>query len=540
MAIDTQQQDWWDESWQWMTSYFSTRAQDRWWRTRQERSRWASQIWGQENPTVPDQMRLLRFEIDAAGDKYMTSLRASGVTEPVMGLDQQLDTIRREHDEHSKRLIAAIMRPLRHRVDAGTVLRTATMMTALYVLSPNARETVGAYRDDMREAAKQRIERKTLRKRAKAEGKALVRNREIDKQNLVITRNNEAQGRSTPQEGAQAHLDRVSADDYLGRKWRRRYERIQYRERGMREMFTEQSAGMTEVALLENAARRMRMPGADQQAIMKSYQRLVSKVYEQAEQDGLRREDVAQAARTVLGMRMRDDPRVATLVAELSHGAASPAPARKEYIEGSDVPIDVWRGQFHDTSGRPVDFTRADVPGDSSTIQGAFSLRPMQSTGEHHAQIARTMAITLTDSISTGNTKKFNEDLGAYLIGYIAATRDFDGEGLSAAMQERLHQSRTMFASMVCDGIPPADREQVYDEAFVDAIQMVQAGNPEFAAQWSETYGEQWQDFMRMAVSDPEGAYEQWRKGTGGRGSRGHPDDEREREQGEHESSFGG
>ncbi|BAS11891.1 hypothetical protein AHiyo8_01940 [Arthrobacter sp. Hiyo8] len=86
----------------------------------------------------------------------------------------------------------------------------------------------------------------------------------------------------------------------MSKRWQKRYDDLKFRERGHREMFTPRSAGMTEVALTENAFAALRQPGAQAEEIMESYNTMISRLYRQCEEDGLTREEVAESSRVVL------------------------------------------------------------------------------------------------------------------------------------------------------------------------------------------------------------------------------------------------
>lgn len=498
----------WKEKWDSTKDYFDTKTQAKHDKRAADKEAQRQKLNDSVDLSEAAQVALLRSNIQGAGDKYMESLRDSGILAPGFNEGDRTQKLDMMHRVYGQMMVGACLRPLSQGVKGHTVVRAASTMAAMYMLSPTFRQTVKEYTEPVRTAIKGRIDDQT-RDKADASG------RRAGKANAVIDERNKAVREGNVERVARGEeplpeTEHVDANKYMAKKWRQRYDDLQFRERGNREMYTAQSAGMTEVALTEQAYAKLREPDADAATITESYQSMIKHLYQQAESDGLDREEVAAASRVVLGQRMVQDPRVQVMVSGLSHGAQRMTAPVQERIAGTDRTVKIWRGSFEDQLGREQSHTRYNDPEIKDQVVGAFTMRAPMSVIDHQNAMANTMAMTMADAVARGDMQGFNDDMAAYMVGYQAKAKDFDGSGLPGTMQTRLFQSRTMLASMTSDGLDEGQKQQVYSNAYVDAIEAVHEAFPEFSKQWTEKYGENWQGFMRDAAADPSAAYQLW------------------------------
>lgn len=477
----------WKRGWQRAWTYFETRAQQKWDQQRRQRDAERERIDADPQASEQDRLRLLREETAQSGRSYMDSLRDSNVLAPGFNDDEREEKVSALHSVYAQMMVANCLKPLKQGINASSVVRSASTMATMYLLSSTFRQATREYIEPVSTAIRQRIDRKAESEMQRGQEKAEFRNYLMG-------------DRSQP----------ATAEEYVSTKWQRRYEDLQYRQRGHRQMYTPRSAGMTEVALTENAFFKMREPGADTKTIAESYKAMIELLYQQAEDDGLSREEVAQSSRVVLGERVKDDPRVQTMISNLAHGQQRMSAPHEERIAGTDRTQTVWRGDFEDYCGQDADLTRYQDPENREGIIGAFTLRENMDHADHRSAMGETIAATMADSARQGDMEGFNQDMAGYLMGCVARAQQVDGEGMSGDVPQRLFQSRTMLASMAADGMDIDEQHLLFSSAYSDALEAVQEVYPEFCQQWDETYGQQWQAFTERVGADPQQAYQQW------------------------------
>ncbi|MFB6724930.1 hypothetical protein ACFCV3_32435 [Kribbella sp. NPDC056345] len=480
----------WQDRWDRTRDFFSTRERRR--EEEQVRRREADRE--QTNATADltdrEQLKLLRENVRDAGTRYMESLRASKILVRGFNDDERVEKLSAMHRVHAETMVMAAMRPLNEGVSAASVVRVMSTMAAMYLMSPTFRHIVKERLEPVSTAIQQRID-------AKAESK-------------MNWAQQLASGHEAERRGSRPDTDSVDPGGYLSKKWQKRYADLQFRERGHREMFTPRSAGMTEMALTENAFAALRQPGADTETIMASYTTMIARLYRQAEEDGISREEVTEASRVVLGQRIREDPRVQVMVNGFAHGQWHMSPPHEERIAGTDKMQTVWRGDFVDCTGWPVDPTRYEDAGSRQGVLGAFTLRPQMGHAEHRDRMSETMAMTMSHAAARGDMEAFNQDLAGYMLGCVARAQKVDGQGMPGALPDRLFQSRTMQAAMAADSVSEKDQRLLYSNAYADALEAVDASFPEFAQQWAQRYGQNWQQFIAHVGNDPAEAYDRW------------------------------
>ena len=495
---------------------FETRGQARFAARAEQAAAERAKLRKRRNLTNQEKMSLLRSDIDEARDQYMGALKKSNVLVPGFTNEERTDELEELHNAHSERMMMTCLRPLQRGASVDSVATVASTMAMMWVMSPGFREQVNEYLPGVKKGLNDRIERKAEQKANWAEKRVGKTNRKIAKENEAISRVNELRV-SAGMDPKPLKTD-AAARDLMSDKWRQRYEDIQVREHGRPVPYTDRSAGLTEVGLMEDAFEKMREPDADVRGIRTNYRAMVTNLYKQAEADGVDRTDVAKASQQVLGERLMEDPRLSTMVAGLAHGGVRMSDPHEEVMATSQRRVKVWSGEFEDVHGDQVDMTRYSDPAAQVGVQGAFTLRPPMDLAAHRAQMGQTMAQTMAASAEAGDMKAFNNDLAGYMLGYQAKARDFDGEDLGGGLPERLRASRTMLASMTTDGITEDDQRLAYSHAYTDALSALGEYYPEFQEQWEGTYGEGWKQFMHQSVADPEAAYETlatWERGPG-------------------------
>ncbi|MDP9904766.1 hypothetical protein [Arthrobacter bambusae] len=485
----------WDET---AREFFDTRAQ----RVRDELSgrREAARkaINDRKDLSERDELTLLRRNIQAAGKQYMESLRKSDILVPGFNDNERTEKLSAMHRVYGQMMVTSAMRPLQEGVNTASVVRVMSTLSAMYLMSPTFRQVVKEKAAPVKAAIQERIDQKAQNAHDRAGNRA-------DRHNRVLQARNEQRAAL-----GKPPIKEARAEDYLPKRWQKRYDDLKFRERGHREMFTPRSAGMTEVALTENAFAALRQSGANSKEIMESYNSMISRLYRQCEEDGLTREEVAESSRVVLGERMREDPRVQVMVDGFSHGAQRLSPPHEERIAGTDQVQRVWRGDFQDCRGKPVDPTRYQDTPNGPRVAGAFTLRPQMGAEEHKDRMSEVMAMTMSKAASRGDMTAINETLAGYMLGAVARVRQVDGEGLPGVMPERLFQARTMQATMTADGLGEQQQRLQFSLAYMDALEAVNEAYPEFSQQWRVRYGETFRQFSAAVAADPVGAYNRW------------------------------
>lgn len=413
-----------------------------------------------------DQLAKLKLDTLMAGEKYMDSLKKSGIVAPGDAKSKkgkQAERMTGLHQTYAQMMALSALAPLRQGISAPAVVRTIGMTSAMFLLSPNFRSVIKGLRPNVSKAIKNRIEAR----RDKQGDKAL---------NRLERAESRGKGR-----------------DSLSGKWQRRLDRVERAERGDRDPFTAHSAGLTEVALLESAYAAMRDPRVSQEhraahmaEVQASLDSAMSTLNDYIAADGLDREEVSREARMIIGHRLEAEPELASVFAETGHGRFVRSPAKEMFVVGETEPRQVWVGGF------------VDAVTDREVNRGSFSLRPPANRGEHVVLSARTLGAELEDATTLG-------ELNDMFASYTAASVVRRFPGMSAevedpVVQERMGRAEAMFASMRADGISQTDQRYVYAASFVQAMEGVGEKNPELIAQWEAQYGPAWRENVQEAV----------------------------------------
>ncbi|MFJ2662587.1 hypothetical protein [Arthrobacter koreensis] len=367
------------------------------------------------------------------------------------------------HKAYTSMMVLQCLQPLGQGVSAKNVLNTIGMASAMWMLSPNFRQQVGDFGGQMKDAVTAKIAERRENSLDKTAGK-------VDKK------------------GAK----RAAKGKPLSARWQSRLERVERAQRGGRDPFTAQSAGMTEVALAENAYAAMRVDGADVEGIRDAYTTLREDLYAKAREDGVEPEDIARASRVVIGIRLDDEPDLASVFTELSHGQFAKSDPREVRLGGSGETAHVWTGEFESRLGQPVE-------------TGSFELRGPLDAAQHRKAIADTMTTDMISLIRENGVEGLNLGVTGYAAAW--ALKDHPGHSEMLTMDnplgERLRASRLMRGTMDQDGIPAEEQRHIYSNAYVDALGHISALHPEAEQAWAETYGSNWREDMRDFARDP-------------------------------------
>ncbi|MFE7121790.1 hypothetical protein ACFU99_40810, partial [Streptomyces sp. NPDC057654] len=432
-----------------------------------------------------EQLLKLRAETLLAGEKYMASLRDSKLLVPGFNDEERTQELGAMHQVYMQMMMQSCLKPLSRGVSANSVVQAVGMMMTMRMIAPDFREEMDSYFQPLKAKIQQRIDTRARGMITSAESGIAHRQR-IFKDVPGEARRERLIGSTNPR-------------DHLTKRWRKRFDAMQRRERGHREMFTPDSAAMTEVALMENAFWKMREPGADAGLIRDSYRAMRKRLHDQMEEDGLERQEVVQRARMLIGQRMEYEPELRTMFNGLAYGRIVKAPAHEERITDSDRVRTVWSGEFDDQLGRRL-------PED-----GMFTLRRPMDADAHQVQLAETMTTSMLDALGRDDQKGYAGNMLGYLVGFAARKQGLDTRGLPDMLQRRLDQSEVMIASMDIDGLPAEEQQRVYSNAYVDAMEAVNEKYPDLEAELKRSLGENWQQTLQTAVDDPGAFFEEQR-----------------------------
>lgn len=466
-----------------------------------------------------DELRLLRLNSREAAERYMQSLRESEILVPGFSEDEQqtqLDGLRRVH---VKMMMLGALRPLSQGVNGASVAQSLGAMTTMMILSPDFREEMGTYYAPLKDAVQQRIDDKIRSKAAIADQRVAQHNQLVDERTRTMVQSDPSKAEDAEFMAQRAGL-RKDRSDYLSSTWQRRMDNLNRKERGHRDFYTAETAAMTEVGLMENAFHKMREPGHDAGKVLQSYRAMVKRLREQVAEEGIERTDVVKLSRVIVGQRMEAEPELQVMFNGMAHGRYERSAPHAERTVGSEKVRHVWSGEFHDQKGKKL-------PEDAM-----FTLRIPMSTDEHQAAISEIMSDQMLHSLEKRGMDGFNEAFAGYMVGYSVAEKNaddnphdhIDANDLPDVIRARTNQTEVMMASMIADGHDEKERQRVYSNAYVDAIETVHKAYPDFKRDWEAQFGNSWQKTMFAAVNDPKGFYAQqqsaprsWRTNSAGR-----------------------
>ncbi|MGW6600516.1 hypothetical protein [Streptomyces sp. NPDC055036] len=438
-----------------------------------------------ENLDQREQLLKLRAETRLAGEKYMASLRDSKLLVPGFNDEERGEQLSAMQHVYMQMMMQSCLKPLSRGVNTSSVIQAASMMMAMRMLSPDFKKEMGSYLQPLKDKIQERIDTRTHGMVTSVQA-SIAHRQKLFGDMKSGARRERLVGSTDPR-------------DHLTIKWRKRFDAMQHRKRGHREMFTPDSAAMTEIALTENAFWKMREPDADVGQIRDSYRAMRKRLHDQMDEDGLERREIVQRARMIIGQRMEYEPELRTMFNGVAHGRIVKAPAHEEQIAGTDRVRSVWSGEFDDQLGHRL-------PEDAM-----FTLRRPMDANVHQVQLAETMKISMLDALGRGDQECYGANVLGYLVGFAAKRQGLDTSGLPGILQHRLDQSEVMIASMDIDGLPPGEQQRVYSNAYVDAMEAVNEKYPDLEHELKRSLGENWQQTLQTAVDDPSAFFEEMR-----------------------------
>jgi hypothetical protein len=436
------------------------------------------------------QLLTLRAEVKRAGEQYMESLRDSNLLVPGFNDDERDQEFNVMHQVYMQMMMQGCLKPLTRGVNPSSIIQAVGMMVAMRMLSPDFKKEMNSSLQPLKDKIQERIDARTLSRRSFAQLQADSHNELVDAGTAQKLKRNPGLADDEKFMAGRAGK-KTDRNAYLSKKWQRRMERIEHRERGHREMFTPESAAMTEVALMENAFWKMRDPQNDSDEIYASYRAMRKRLRGQMAQDGLDRQEVVQRARAIIGERMESEPEMRLMFNGMAHGRIVKARPHAGQMAGTGRVHEVWTGEFDDQFGQRI-------PDD-----GMFTLRRPMDADTHQAQLSETMATSMLDGLQHDEQQAYAGSVMGYLVGFAAQKEGLDTRGLPTVLQQRLDQSESMLASMDIDGLPAEKQQEVYSNAFTDAMEEVANQHPGVEQTLMLSFGHDWQSTLQAAVDNP-------------------------------------
>lgn len=396
----------------------------------------------------------LRRDVSRAGDKYMEDVRKSDILKKKQTPKERRSQLTGMHKGYTSMMMMACVQPLSQGLSGESLMSTLGMGAAMWALSPNFRNQVKDSADDVRDSIVKKIKAREMSAINKKQGK-------------------------------------LKGDATLSDKWQKRLDKVERMERGDRDLYTAESAGMTEVALAENAYHAMREEGADLDKIRDTHAATLADLYSLAEQDGVGAEDIARNARLVIGARLEQEPELAGIFTELSHGQYVKGDPQEVRMAGTNETRTQWLGDYKSRLGQTV-------------TSGSFAVREPMNSDQHQEAMADTMAADMIQLSRHHGADGLNMGMASYMAGW--GIKDHPGyKGLSevnSPLGQRLRAADTMRASMTADGISVEDQRAIYTGAYVDAMTIMGDRDPALIEAWNERFGENWKTNMSQFMAD--------------------------------------
>ena len=390
----------------------------------------------------------LQVGIMDAGKQFSDAVRSSDLLQPGQTKETQKKRLTGMHQVYASMMVLQCVEPLRRGLGGANVLSALGMGAAMWTMSPNFRAQIGDFAGSIGKAINDKIESVATKKGEKAIAK---RDKAVDK-------------------GTE---DRLLYRAKYKLFWKKRIERMERMERGDRDPFTAESAALAEVALGEAAYAAMRTEGNDPQQVKDSYEGALSQLYGMVDHDGIPREDVSRAARTIIGRRMAFDPGYASAFTGLAHGMYD----RSEPVEQDGRRV--WAGDFEN-------------PMTGKVAKGSFRARPPMDATGHRMQLREAI---YSEMGSSSTIEELDASLKQMMVAASADTyRGLPEQASDPVMRRRFAKARTAFDSMAADGLNEEQRAFVYTAAYQDAVDALQRANPELGDQWRERFGETWRE----------------------------------------------
>lgn len=414
-----------------------------------------------------DPIAMLKLQTQREQAKFMSSVRKSGIVSEGQSKPTQRRKLSDLQQAYASMMVLHCLSPLQQGVNGRNVMSVVGMGTMMTMLSPNFRSQVGSYVTQIGPMISQAIDKKMEARTVKQGEEARER----------LARLQDRKG-----------LDRDDVRGLAGRRLRKRLDKIERMERGHRDAFTEQSAALAHVGIVQSTYDEMRAPGADRKAIKDRYASAMSALYDYIADDGLDQPAVERQVRIITGQLIERDPEAASCFSELAHGQFIKTEPQEFYLPGQSKPTKLWTGDYTDSFG-------------GGTVKtGAFSLREPMDAYEH--RVAASKAI-YGEMVSSQTVDEFNSVVEQYLVA--SAVRQYPDaveQTSDPVARTRMSRARSMFSSMADDGLDDNERKLAYLGAYMDAMSTMSETHPEIGAMWAERFGENWHEKMSQMVDD--------------------------------------
>lgn len=397
----------------------------------------------------------LSASMRSAGARYMDSIKRRGFFASMMPQRQAYMEMSELHRAYCGVMGYTALAPLKQGISAQSVIKTLSTTATMWALSKEFRSYVGESAQGSLENLSSALDR-TIERR---------RNSQWEKASSKVGR-------------------KIDGGKNVSDRWLSRLEKLKSKADG-RQMFTAESAAMTEVALMEDLYVNLRdsevlgdHPEEVRAAMNERYEYLTDRLYEDVQRDGLSMDEVQEASRRIIGERIASDPSKATMYHELSQGNYYPTSAQRSSQK-------TWDGTFTNDLGDVVK-------------SGMFRVRQPVSAEQHQVDMSDAM---VSDLALSKDPDDLNERLISYVVG---SSPSLAADAEHMAPRERRQQfqrSRMMHQNMSDDGLNTSQQKDTYASAFIEAIENLPRVDPQLAQAWNEKFGsvQLLQDMGRMA-----------------------------------------
>jgi hypothetical protein len=230
------------------------------------------------------------------------------------------------------------------------------------------------------------------------------------------------------------------------------------------------------VGLAESTYHEARVPGADPKVVAAQHKRALNELYTMAAKDGVSKDAISRSMRTVVGLRLPEEPHLAQVFSQTAHGRVVPGQHASKFVDTR--------------SGLGVD-------------RGSFTVRQSMTTDEHREAMVEAFSGGLSAAAVTDSQDVMEAQMYVYAAG-LQTGRFPDAAAKTAddGMRKRLLACQSTFQAMAHDGVSPEDAYTVYGEALVSSISIAAARSPEFGDRWFGADGDEWRTRLNAQVDE--------------------------------------
>lgn len=385
----------------------------------------------------------LRLESAQAAMALINGLRRDGILEGGLNADDRKQKLSQWQKAYASTMVFHCLQPLSRGMKAHNVLEVVGMSAMLWMCSPVFRAQVGEQLQSIHEAVTSRIGRMGEDKARRKEANA---------------------------------LDKGLSRDDIRRKWRKKLERAERRDRHGLPQFTAESAALMEMGVAEAAYMEMRQPDADVDAIMARHDATLRELYAMAEADGVTPAEIGVSMRRMVAARLQSDPQLSAMYADLAHG---------RFVHDGE------HGFVEPGSGYDVD-------------RGTFRVRRPMTPEQHVEAIAAAYRVTLAEAAAEGpeimEAQMHMSVIGLQVGRYPEAVDAIE----NPVVHRQLTQHRAFFRAMTDDGYSLEDAQEMATGAFLGVVNEIAVRNPSFAQSWHGEEGARWRQRMSEQIRDFE------------------------------------